>query len=307
MEKKPKVTVIIPTHNHAHFLPECLSCVKNQTYKDYEVIVVNNGSTDKTEQEVKRLSWDKVRYHYQEDTGSVAGPRNTGIRLARGEYVAFLDSDDIWYEDKLEKVLNILDKKPDIDIVSHDLYMVREGKEKKLLKSGPLKEDMFLSLLNKNCLFGSATVAKRELMEKMGGFDPCKEFVHVEDYETWLRIAKLGKKFYFINEPLGEYRAHSLNLSFDFESALCHEKNVIHKHFAQINNMNRFLRKLFYNKRLSVIYYKIAMQFLFRKQLKKSLYNFWRSFCLNPFSLFTNLKYTFETKQKNKRFSNEKK
>ena len=137
MISSPKVSVIIPTHNHAHFLPKCLESVKTQTYSDYEIIVINNGSTDNTEEVIKRFGWNNLRYHYQQDTGSVASPRNTGIRLARGKYVAFLDSDDLWYPEKLRKTMRILEESPDIDILSHDLFMIREGKEKKDNQSRP--------------------------------------------------------------------------------------------------------------------------------------------------------------------------
>ena len=289
MSENPKVSVIIPTHNHSHFLPECLASIKAQTYKDYEVIVVNNGSTDNTEEVVSKLAWNQLRYHYQIDTGSVAGSRNTGIGLARGKYVAFLDSDDIWYERKLEKIMDVFEEMPEIDIISHDLFLIRGGKNRGLLKTGPVRKDMFNALLIKNCLLGSATVVKKAVMDQIGGFNPNKEFVHVEDYEAWLRIALLGKKFYFLNEGLGEYRAHEVNLSFDFENVLLHEKNVIDKHFKNLSNGNSLSHFLSYNRRLSVIYSKMCMQYCFRKKFGCGMLNFSRSFLLNPINSVGNL------------------
>lgn len=283
MNEIPKVSVIIPTHNHANFLPESLTSVKNQTYKNYEVIVVNNGSTDNTEQVIRNLTWDKLRHHFQDDTGSVAGPRNTGIRLASGEYVAFLDSDDLWYENKLEKVMSVLENNKEIDILSHDLYMSRQGKKKRLIRVGPLKDDIFKSLLIKNCLLGSATVVKRKVMLEVEGFDESKHFVHTEDYETWLRIAYLKKNFYFINEPLGEYKVHSFNLSFDFENVLLHEKNVIDKHIQNFKNNVPFEKYLLYCAHLSVIYSKMSIQYFFRRKYCKCIYSFLKAFLLNPF------------------------
>lgn len=285
----PEISIIIPTHNHAHFLPECLASVKAQTYKNYEVIVINNGSTDNTEQVVSDLAWDRLQYHYQDDTGSVAGPRNTGIKLANGEYVAFLDSDDVWYEKKLEKVMEVLENDPQIDICSHDLFFVRPGRKKITIKTGPLRDNMFENLLIRNRLLGSATVVKKNVMVEIGGFDGCSDFIHAEDYETWLRIAYLSKKFHFINEVLGEYRAHSSNLSLDFERVLLNEKNVIRKHLKNFNSTIPFYSYFLYNHRLSGIYFNMGVQYCFRKKYTKGLFNFARSFMMSPFSLSNNI------------------
>lgn len=286
LNDSPKVSVIIATHNHAHFLLECLGSVKSQTYRNYEVIVVNNGSTDNTKQVVRDLAWDELRYYYQNDTGSVAGPRNAGIKLAKGEYVAFLDSDDLWYEKKLEKVMGILEKNPDIDILSHDLYLVRPGKQKKILRSGPLKKDMFKSLLIKNSVFGSATVVKRTVMVEIGGFDESKNCIHVEDGELWLKLAQLGKKFYFINEPLGEYRVHGSNLSLDFETVLFNEKTTIDKYFKNLKNYFPLYVKLLYLNRLCTIYFNLGIQYFFRRKIAKGLKNTAKAFFLNPVIFF---------------------
>ena len=289
MNNYPRVSVIIPIHNHAHFLPECLASVRNQTYKDYEAIVVNNGSTDNTEEVIRRLEWDKLKYHYQDDTGSVAGPRNTGIRLAIGKYVAFLDSDDLWYEKKLEKVMEVLENNPEIDIISHDLFMSKVGRQKKLLKCGPLDKNMFKSLLIKNRLLGSATVVKKSVMEEIGGFDSNKNFIHIEDSEAWLRIAKLEKKFAFLNEPLGEYRVHESNLSHDFEALLKNEESVMRKHFRNLKSKIPFHCYFLYINRLSRIYFKLSLQYYFRKKITKSLSSLLKSFLVNPFYLPFNL------------------
>lgn len=250
--------MVIATHNHAHFLPECLASVKSQTYQDYEVIVINNGSTDNTEEVVKLLTWDKLRYYYQNDTGSVAGPRNTGIKLAQGEYVAFLDSDDLWYKNKLERVMHIFVEKPDIDIISHDLIQNKNGEKDEVLKVGPLEEDMFGALLVTNRLLGSATVIKKQEITQAGGFDESKQYVHCEDYETWLRIAYKGHKFGFINEVLGEYRVHGGNLSNDQELVFKNWLNVLNRHLPYYKGKNIFDRFLVYLRSKGCAYLTIA-------------------------------------------------
>lgn len=260
----PKVSVIIATHNHAHFLPECLGSVKAQTYKDYEVIVVDNGSTDDTKNVIKDLAWDKLVYYYQNDTGSVAGPRNTGIRLAKGKYVAFLDSDDIWYEQKLLKIMDIIEKNPDIDLITHDIRIVSYGKPEKVVRVGPRKkaDSIFKELLFcGNFIAGSATVVKRSMMEKIGGFDTDKNYVHAEDYETWLRIASISNKFFFLNECLGDYRVHKSNLSHDFETAFLNEICIVKKHYGMIGSKS-LRERISFRIRIARCYVEISLRFI---------------------------------------------
>lgn len=289
----PLISVVVATHNHAHFLPECLGSIKSQTYSNYELIVVDNGSTDNTKEVIGNLAWDKLNYYYQNDTGSVAGPRNTGIKLAKGEYIAFLDSDDLWYSQKLKKTTEVLENDPGIDILSHYMWLKRQGKENLLLKVGPLKKNMFKFLLTLNRLLGSATVVKRDVLMEIGGFDERKDFVHVEDYETWLRVAYIGRKFAFINEALGEYRVHDSNLSHDFERALLNEINVINKHFRSFKSKIPFYEPFLRSIPLSRVFLTMGVKYFLRKQYMKGFFNILKSFFINPLSLLDFLLHSF--------------
>ncbi len=113
----PKVSVIIPTYNRAHFLCEALDSALSQTFKDFEIIIVDDGSTDNTKQVLEKYG-SRIYYIYQENKGR-AEARNTGIRRAKGEHIAFLDDDDIWLPNKLEKQVFFLDARPDIGIGRH--------------------------------------------------------------------------------------------------------------------------------------------------------------------------------------------
>src|SRR3989339_82914 len=279
----PKVSVIIAAHNHAHFLPDCLGSVKAQTYLDYEVIVIDNGSTDNTREVVERLAWDKLRYHYQSDTGSVAGPRNTGGKLARGEYLAYLDSDDSWYPEKLARVMKIFAENPEVDLVTHDLRTVVHGRPGGILFVGPEKGDAFRSLLLGNCVLGSATVVKKIAMDEIGGFDGDKGFVHVEDYETWLRLAARGKKFFFLNETLGDYRIHKNNLSHDFTTAFNNELRVVRKHFQGYVSRYPLDKFLLYRSSLSRIYLRLSYRHFLYGQLRQGLRTAAMSLLNNPY------------------------
>ncbi|MBN2057321.1 MAG: glycosyltransferase [Candidatus Saganbacteria bacterium] len=289
----PKVSVIIAAHNHAHFLPECLNSVRRQSYADYEVIVIDNGSTDNTREVVAGLSWDKLRYHYQQDTGSVAGPRNTGIKLARGEYVAFLDSDDYWEPDKLKQTMAILEQDRTIDVVSHDLLAKNESGGSFLLPVGPLKDDMYRQLLFCNRLLGSATVAKKSVMEEIGGFDGRPEFVHAEDYEAWLRLAEKRKKFSFLNKVLGTYRIHGQNLSSDYERALQDEVNVLKTHLKRYPFKNAIDKFVLPRRIMGRIYYWIGTKHLQNGRWFKGAFYLARAIALSPeyfLRLFSSLK-----------------
>ncbi len=268
----PNVSVIIATHNHAKYLPECLNSVKNQIYKDYEIIVINNGSTDETEKVIKDLEWDQLRYHYQRNTGSVAGPRNTGISMAKGKYVAFLDSDDLWYDNKLNVVMRFFNENPDVDIISHDLMENNNGRRGSVLKSGPLASDMFKALLIENRLLGSATVVKVKVINDVGKFDTGKQYVHCEDYETWLRIAYKSYKFDFLNIVLGEYRIHGENLSNDQELVFKNWMNVLNKHLPNYKGKNILDRNIVCFKTKGNAHFTIAKRklLLFRNKMCKN-------------------------------------
>lgn len=279
---KPKVSVVIGTHNHAHFLPECLRSVKEQVYADYEVVVIDNGSTDDTKKVVDKLAWEKLRYCYQQDTGSIAGSRNTGIRLARGEYIAFLDSDDLWYKEKLERIMKIFNEYPAVDLITHDLFIRKNSRLIGVGKVGPGSKNMFKKLLfYENCIAGSATTVKKNVIIEVEGFDEAKEFVNAEDYEAWLKIAYLEKKIYFVNECLGEYRIHDSNVSHDFVLTCPNEINVIKKHFKNYKSNNP-IKYLLYGRVLGEIYFRLGHEYISQKQYGNGILNILKSFLYSP-------------------------
>jgi len=281
----PKVSVIIGTYNSAHFLADCLSSVKAQTYKDYEVIVVDDGSTDNTKELIDGMNWDKIRYFYQENSGAITLPRNNAIRHAKGEYVAFLDADDLWYPKKLEKIMGTLLMNPEIDIMSHHLLLKKEGKSIGIVKNGPLRKDMFKQLLFcGNCLTGSATVTKKSVMLEINGFDDNERYFLVEDYEAWLRIAHKKKKFYFLDECLGEYRVHKNNVSRDYSVSFPNRINVVKKHFRNYKSKNP-IKYIFYGRVLGDIYYDLAWYFYAQKEYLKGFFSVIKAILCNPFCL----------------------
>jgi glycosyltransferase involved in cell wall biosynthesis len=207
----PAVSVVIPTYNHAHFLGLALQSLREQTFGNWEAIVVNNFSEDNTAEVVASFNDPRIRLENFRNHGIIAASRNHGWRLARGRLIAFLDSDDCWYPRKLEQCVARLGA--DCDLVCHGERWIGNGQDR-AVRYGPAPRATYDALLFKgNCISTSAVVVKREHLEKVGGFCEDAAIVTAEDYELWLRLAQAGARIGFVDEILGEYRLHAGNQS----------------------------------------------------------------------------------------------
>jgi len=210
----PKVSVIIPAYNIAPYITESLSSVFSQTYKDYEVIIVNDGSTD-TEQLEKELApfFDKIIYAEQPNAGASTA-RNTAISFSRGEILAFLDGDDVWLPQFLESQIDFLQKRKlemaycDAEIFGEDLF---EGRS--FMMDSPSNGKVTAeSLITGECnVITSGTILKKELIEKFGNFDV--EIPRAQDFDLWFRLAKCGARIGYQHKILLKYRVRPDNLS----------------------------------------------------------------------------------------------
>jgi len=181
----PFFSVIIPTYNRRHLFDIALKSVLNQTYKDFEVIAVDDGSTDHTNEVIKNFDDFRVKYLYQENHG-VSHARNRGLEISRGKFIAFLDSDDRWVPRKLQRAKELIDRYPDICIFHTDEIWYKGGrllnqKKKHKKPSGYV----YLKALPLCCVGMSTAIVKRELFEKIGLFDESMQAC--EDYDFWLR------------------------------------------------------------------------------------------------------------------------
>jgi glycosyltransferase involved in cell wall biosynthesis len=203
----PLFTVVISTYNRKHVLPRAISSVLVQTFRDFELIIIDNGSTDGTEAVVGAIKDPRIKYvRNPEPTTSCDGPRNMGIGMAKGEYIAFLDDDDIWYPQRLEKVKDAFERDPDASAVCHNENRSYKGKVDKILEYGPWSDDIYERLLyDGNCLSSCATTVRKGVFDRLGDFDLRKEYAAAADYDFWLRMAGSGAKICFIKEPLGEF------------------------------------------------------------------------------------------------------
>lgn len=208
----PRVSVVIPTYNRGRFIKNAIMSVLAQTYKDYEIIVVDDGSTDDTWKIVKKFG-DKVRYIYQKNRGPSAA-RNTGIKHANGKYIAFLDSDDRFLPKKLEKQMNFIKKNPNCRYLYTWYYNVNsKGKRTKLRKSMVFKKREYLQYalyIRKFMIRTSTLLVEKKVFEKTGLFN--EKYWFSQDWDMWLRIAAYHRG-YCIKEPLSEYWHHGNNRS----------------------------------------------------------------------------------------------
>jgi len=224
--KEPKVSVVIPAYNAAGFIAKTLDSVAAQTWRDYEVIVVDDGSQDGTHDAAQSY----LRDHglpgrcIRQENKKIAGARNTGMRAAQGAFIALLDHDDLWLPRKLEAVMAAFARHPEADLVCHNEDITRDGAVVRVSRNGPWTEDMYGRLLLKgNALSPSASVFRKDKALAIGGFRENPEFNTVEDYDFWMRLSRVAK-YHFLDEVLGEYqlveRAASRSIEYHHQNLL---------------------------------------------------------------------------------------
>jgi glycosyltransferase involved in cell wall biosynthesis len=215
------ISALIPTYNRAHFLDEAIGSVLRQTRRPDEIIVVDDGSTDDTEGVLARYD-GAVRYIRQENAGPSAA-RNRGIQAASCDFIALLDSDDLWVEDRLERQEALLALHPDLDVIFGPEGKFATGGERgpwemndplvyaRLNPAGGPIPDAFEMLLGENFCISCCTVLfRKDCVAKTGLMDPGLRLA--EDYDLWLRFALNGFRFAFINSILSVRRMHEGNL-----------------------------------------------------------------------------------------------
>ncbi|HWQ34200.1 MAG TPA: glycosyltransferase family A protein [Blastocatellia bacterium] len=227
----PVVSVIIPVYNSAEFIGETLASVFAQTFTEYEVIVINDGSPDTAELEVElRPFRDRIIYLEQENRGPAAA-RNLGIRRARGKYVALLDSDDVWMPEFLAEQLKILRGDSALDLVYADALLFGDSPlaGQTFMATSPSHGPVnFESLVNWQCVvLLSTVVARRQALIEAGLFD--EDFWRCEDFDLWLRMAHRGLRIAYQTQLLGGHRCRRDSLSATSTRMLESEIEVLRK------------------------------------------------------------------------------
>jgi glycosyltransferase involved in cell wall biosynthesis len=213
----PTVSVIIPAYNTAQFIAEALDSVFAQTFDDFEVIVINDGSPDTAELERAVAPYSTRILYLRQDNRGPAGARNTGLRHALGKYAAFLDSDDSWLPDYLASQMKVFETNSSLSAVYFDAYFFGDpavaGKTYMQVFSSNGRVTLE-SVINEDCqIITSCTVVLRQAILDAGLFDERVDLRGCEDYDLWLRILYRGGHFAFDRTVLGRYRSHPASLS----------------------------------------------------------------------------------------------
>ncbi len=228
--RMPAVSVVIPAYNSSPYIEDALDSVFAQTFTDYEVIVVNDGSPDAEElKEILSAYREKIVYLEQENQGT-AGARNTGIGAARGRYIALLDPDDLWAPEYLEIQLDILERDSSIDVLYPDALMFGDGRRagKRFMQLCPSNGDVtFQNLVEFRCQVYIGVTAKRDVLIRAGLFDPDRSVI--EDFDLWLRVLKTGGRIAYHRKVLAYYRERSDAQSADLVRMLERQINAIDK------------------------------------------------------------------------------
>ena len=206
----PPVTVIIPTFNRSRLILEALSSVFAQTFQDFEIVLVDDGSTDDTHETLAPFA-SRIRY-IRKANGGEASARNRGVHEAHTAFVAFLDSDDRWEPTFLETAMKHLDRHPGLGMVATACSAAPGGQEHPGIRKRLLQGDLYCLLFRRNFITASAVVVNRDCFEVVGFFS--ENLDQANDYDMWLRIARVYPMA-FLNQPLCRWRQHAGNTSRD--------------------------------------------------------------------------------------------
>ena len=293
-KKKILFSIIIPTYNNDFLLKKAIYSVISQTLQDFELLIIDNNSEDQTSEIISSFNDSRITHIKINNEGIIAKSRNLGIKLAKGEWIAFLDSDDIWYSQRLEKIYTSIKKITKLDVISTNEYKVFDNSSKKLkLFYGVNGGNKYKKLiLYGNRLSPSATVVRKSFLKKNSiFFREDKEFMTVEDYDFWLMLAFYDAKFIFLKSFEGEYLMHSNNAS-----------NKLNLHNQNLNNLlkNHIYNIQQFSSNKDTLYKKIMNFRKFCVLLKnKNIKNLFLVFFESPFFIFKALFIRFIIRIKN--------
>lgn len=261
----PTISVIIHTYNNEKFIGETIESVLSQTYKDYEIIIVDDGSTDNTRAALLPYM-DKIRYHYKEN-GGIASAKNAGIKLSKAKFIAFFDHDDLWVPDKLKMQMEYFKKNPQAGLVYSKYITFKNGKKLRTRPKKGYSGWIFAKLLSKSIIQTSTVMVKKECLDAIGPFD--ESFALADEYDLFLRIAR---KFQcgFIDKELTKYRVHDSNASrndflFDKENLRVYKR--VYDNYTDLGRREEKILK----KRIARYSLKVAGRFYAQGQLEESM------------------------------------
>lgn len=251
-EASPRVTVVIPCHNSLRWLPETMRTVMGQTFSDFEVVLVDDGGDEDLEGWTGSLGDDRVRVVRQDNAG-VSAARNRGISEARGELVALLDSDDLWFPHTLDALVQRYDEvaseartdgRPPVGLV-YGWYQIadEDGTPVGRIEAYEVEGQVWEEFVTSNPVGSSATLVPRTVYLELGGFEVNRDRfpIDVEDWEMWIRLADAGYSVAVVRDVLHLYRRHSANSSMAVDSLEAAYRSLLAKTFDGQPPGRRFL------------------------------------------------------------------
>jgi glycosyltransferase involved in cell wall biosynthesis len=275
MGKKPKVSVVIPTHNRAQFLKAAIASVLNQTYQDFEIVVVDDASSDNTNEIVEGFGDKRVTYIRHEINKGDAGSRNSGIANSSGDYLAFLDDDDEWLPEKLQMQVELM-RNSSIKVggvCTGSLSVEKRSGKISGIKIPERKADSLQEILSDNFIATSSVLLRRECFEKVGLFD--ETIPYNSDYDMWIRIAQ-DYHFECIKEPLFIYHTHEKKLNNNLKLVLQGHERVLEKY-------NKFFAMD--GRNLSHLHYTLGILYSLDRNAGKSRKAFVKAIKSNPLAI----------------------
>ncbi len=270
----PTVSVIIHTYNNEKYIVETIESVLSQTYDDYEIIVVDDGSVDGT-RDAFLPYMHAIRYHYKEN-GGIASAKNAGIGLSEAKFIAFLDHDDLWHPDKLKLQVECFNENPQVGLVYGKYTTFRDGKDLRTKPEKGYSGWIFKELLSKSFIQTSTVMVKMECLDAVGPYD--EQFSLGDEYDMFLRIAK-KYQCSFIDQGLTRYRLHDTNASnndflFDKDNLGVYKK--IYNTFSDLDGKEKaILRRRIARYGMKVAEYLYHQgQFIESKKYQKDAFNY---------------------------------
>lgn len=279
----PRVSIIIPTYNRATSIGRTIQSVLNQSYSDFEVIIVDDNSSDNIQEILSDYDDSRIKYIKHQINRGAPAARNTGIENAKGEFFALLDDDDEWFPQKLEKQIEVFDSMGKNVGMVYSGYEIasNEGKIVKELFPG-LKGDLFNVLLKSNIIGSPTNLIKRECFEKIHCDETLKS---CQDWDLWLQISK-NYEIEYVPEILARYNLSDSSISRNNISVLIGHEQILTKYYSYIHK---------YRKIHSFHLQNLGIYYAYQHDYKKSRQYLKMAFMVYPFNLKAIARYSFIT------------
>lgn len=279
MKGSPLISIVTPTYNRANFLPEAIESVLSQDYENYELLIIDDGSTDNSKDVIEKyMDSKKIRYLYQSNSGqSVA--RNRGIEEANGDFICFLDSDNRWLPGKLSASVEAFERNPEADIVYGDVVLINEqGHEFSRKNMKRYSGKITTHLLKDNCVSMNTTMSKTNSIRAVGGFSG--QVKVADDYDLWLRLSA-EYTYKYIPKLMADYRVMTNQISSDKKRRFSSNEEIIRRFLVANPNLLSVSEQ---RDALNFFYTRAARHFSGTKNFKLANKYFWKALSTKVFA-----------------------